>query len=367
VVYAERAIPADGRSRVDRDSAFTDIDYAIYLGETTAPKALTTSNVDPEALPFAKPTGTASVPIGDTVLTLVTHPRRHLGSPLSQQLPLILLLIGPVLTVVAFIISRLLIRRRQRAEDSAAVAIGLSERLQRALLPLAVPKVPDLEVAVEYVAGARGVDIGGDWYSIIALDTDDFAFVVGDVSGKGIDAVAVMARARFTLRAYLLRGDRPDVALSMAAGQFDVTEDGHIVTVMVGVGNWRTGEVTVANAGHCKPLLLRGTGPVFLDVATGLPLGAGSVAYAATSFTMDSGDLLFCYTDGLIERRTEDIDVGMRRLARVVAGVAHTSVAEVVAHTVQTLRSDQAEDDVAVLAFRRTPDHDRAGTQELDR
>jgi serine phosphatase RsbU (regulator of sigma subunit) len=211
------------------------------------------------------------------------------------------------------------------------------------------------------------VDIGGDWYSIIALDTDNFAFVVGDVSGKGIDAVAVMARARFTLRAYLLRGDRPDVALSMAAGQFDVTEDGHIVTVMVGVGNWRTGEVTVANAGHCKPLLLRGTGPVFLDVATGLPLGAGSVAYAATSFTMDSGDLLFCYTDGLIERRTEDIDVGMRRLARVVAGVAHASVAEVVAHTVQTLRSDQAEDDVAVLAFRRTPDHDRAGTQELDR
>ena len=87
-------------------------------------------------------------------------------------------------------------------------------------------------------------------------NSDHFAFVVGDVSGRGIDAVAVMASARFTLRAYLLRGDTAATALGMCSRQFDVTADGHIATAVVGIGNWRTGEVTVANAGHCLPLLL---------------------------------------------------------------------------------------------------------------
>ena len=59
------------------------------------------------------------------------------------------------------------------------------------------------------MAGAQGVDIGGDWYSVIGVDDDRFAFVVGDVSGHGVDAVAVMAHARFTLRAYLVDGGSP--------------------------------------------------------------------------------------------------------------------------------------------------------------
>ena len=352
VAYAERPIPPDGRSPVDSDSAFSDVHYAIYLGPRTVQAALTTTDSDPQRLPFDGRTATERVPFGDTVLTLVTTPRDHLGASLSRRLPLTLMAGGLFLTVVALVTGQLLVRRREDAEDSAAFAVGLSERLQRALLPLAIPDIPHLEVAVDYVAGTRGVDIGGDWYSVVALDGDHFAFVVGDVSGRGIDAVAVMAHARFTIRAYLLRGDSPAAALSMSSRQFDVSTDGHIITTIVGVGNWRTGEITVANAGHCKPLLLSAGRTRFVDVATGPPLGTGPVTYEPTTFTMTSGDTLFCYTDGLIERRTEDIDTGMDRLAATVAGTADGSVADLVDHSLRALRDDRAEDDIAVLAFR---------------
>jgi serine phosphatase RsbU (regulator of sigma subunit) len=70
-----------------------------------------------------------------------------------------------------------------------------------------------MEVSSEYVAGAQGIDIGGDWYSAIPVGDETFAFVVGDVSGNGVDAVAEMARARFTLRAYLFDGNGPATAL----------------------------------------------------------------------------------------------------------------------------------------------------------
>jgi serine phosphatase RsbU (regulator of sigma subunit) len=316
--------------------------------------ALTTTNVEASSLPFTGPTVTQRIPFGDTELTLVTSARGHLGAPLSHQLPLILAGVGLVLTLVAFGVSRLLVRRRQKAEDSAAFAVALSERLQRALLPLAIPDIDNLEFAVEYAAGTRGVDIGGDWYSIIGVDDDQFAFVIGDVSGKGIDAVAVMARARFTLRAYLLRGDSPNVALSMAARQFDVIQDGHIVTTMVGIGNRRTGEVTVANAGHCQPALLRAGEVSFLEPITGPPLGTVHVSYEPTTFAMESGDTLFFYTDGLIERRGEGIDTGMHRLSTTLASAGSVSVAALVDHAVRSLRSSDAEDDVAVLAFRWT-------------
>lgn len=351
VVSAERAIPRDGRSRLDSDPAFVDLNYANYLGPKPVRSALTTTNVDPATLPLTGITATERIPFGDTVLTLVTSPQDHLGAQLSHWLPLILLVSGLSSTFIVVALSRLLTRRRLAAEDSAAFASGMSERLQRALLPLTVPEVPQLDAAIKYVAGTSGVDIGGDWYNFVALDGNRFAFVIGDVSGKGIDAVAVMARARFTLRAYLMRGDSPDHVLSESSPQFDVGEDGHIATTIVGVGDWSTGRITVANAGHCPPLLLGESGPRFVDLATGPPLGVGRFTYLPTTFQLAPGDVLFCYTDGLIERRDEDIDVGMARLASTVTA-EHGSVDALVEHAVDALRVREAPDDIAVLAFR---------------
>ncbi len=368
VVYAERAVPANRRAPVDRDSAFADLHYAIYLGPEVRQAALSTTDVAPASLPLGGNTDRVQVPFGDTVLTLVTTPRHHLGATLSRWLSLLLLVGGLVLTAVAARTGYHLVAGRQDAQQDAATIAGLYqqvgtlyeeqrepyERLQRALLPHVIPTLPHLEIASEYVAGARGVDIGGDWYSIIALAGDTFGFVVGDVSGRGVDAVAVMAHVRFTLRAYLIEGHSPSAALEMCSHQFDITTDGHMTTALVGVGDHRTGEVTLANAGHPRPLLVADGAARFLDTRVGPPLGTGPAPYPSTTVTLPPGALLFCYTDGLVERRTEDIDTGMDRL-RTTVEQAHqqgTPVQDLVEHTLGALRNDTAPDDIAVLAFR---------------
>ena len=368
LVYAERAIPANRRAPVDRDSAFSQIHYAIYLGRHTTADALSTTDVDPRTLPFHGVRSRQSVPFGDTSLTLTTTPRSRLGSDLSGALPLILLIGGLLLTAVAARVGQRLTRDRESAEHDAATITTLYQqtetlydqqrelfvRLQRALLPSANPELPHLEVAAEYAAGARGLDIGGDWFSIIELDGERFGFVVGDVSGRGVDAVAVMARARFTIRAYLTDGDDPVTVLEKCSQQVDIVADGHMTTALVGVGSWRTGEVTLASAGHPPPVLLGDGRPRFVEVSPGRPLGAGVAPYPVTTFTMPPGSTLFCFTDGLVERRGEDIDTGLSRLADVLARVADRPVDDLVAHALATLRHEDAPDDIATLAIRWT-------------
>ena len=367
IVYAESAIPADRRSPADGDVAFADLDYAIYLGDQTDLANMTTTDVDPATLPLDGLTYQTTVPLGDTVVTFVATPHHHLGSSLSQRLPLILLFGGLFLTAAAALVARKLVRAQGEAESNTATITGLyqrvdtlyeeqralSVRLQHALLPQMNPSIPQLEIAAEYVAGAQGVDIGGDWYSILDIGNDQFAFVVGDVSGRGVDTVAEMARARFTLRAYLVDGNSPQQALEKCSRQFDVASDGHMITAAVGVGNARTGEITLANAGHPPPLLVSVGGSEYLDVPVGHPLGVGPSSYRPTTVTMPVGSTLLLYTDGLIERRSEGIDVGMGRLADLAEPLADEPVENLVSQVVTTLRHADAPDDIAVLAFRR--------------
>lgn len=369
VVYAERTIAADRRAPVDRDSAFSELHYAIYLGHEVRRDALSTTDLDPATLPLHGRTARTEVPFGDNVLTLTTTPRHHLGAPLSQQLPWLLVVGGLLLTGVAARAGQQLGRGRQTAEEDAATITALYEdaetffaqqrdlfvSLQRALLPHMNPLIPNIELASEYVAGARGLDIGGDWFSIIELsDGSRFGFVVGDVSGRGVDAVAVMAQARFTIRAYLMEDDDPAVVLEKCAPQFDILTDGHMVTALVGVGNWRTGEMTLASAGHPPPALLTDAGATFVELTPGRPLGAGGGPYPTTSVTLPAGGTLFCYTDGLVERRGEDIDAGLTRLAGVLESAVDRPVEDLVAHALDTLRREDEVDDIATLAIRWT-------------
>jgi serine phosphatase RsbU (regulator of sigma subunit) len=368
LVYAERLIPEDRRAPVDKDSAFRQLHYALYLGHSTKTDSLATTDMNPASLPLDGLTSRETVPFGDNVLTLVTTPREHLGSDLSRQLPWVALIGGLVLTAIAARAGQRLGEGRENAEEDAATIAALFDRaeslfgqqrelfvsLQRALLPHVNPTMPNLEIASRYVAGARGLDIGGDWYSIIAVDDERYGFVVGDVSGRGVDAVAVMAQARFTVRAYLLEGDDPSTALEKSAPQFDIVADGHMTTVLVGVGNARTGEIQLASAGHLPPLLLTDDGPTFLEIRSGRPLGTGLDRYPTTTYQMPPGSTLFCYTDGLVERRGESIDDGLARLARVIEEAADGSVEQLASHAVDMLRNENAADDIALLAMRWT-------------
>jgi serine phosphatase RsbU (regulator of sigma subunit) len=369
VVYTERAIPANRRVAVESDSAFADLRFATYLGRRIRSADLATTDQTPSELPLHGRVTTATIPFGDTVITLVAKADGHLGGTLGWRLPWIILVVGLMISTVAAVITEQFVRRRRRAEADADTIASLYEEvnslygeqrsiaaaLQKALLPRSNPDIGRLEIASRYVGGTQGIDIGGDWYSIIAIDDQHFGFVVGDVMGRGIDAAAIMARLRYTVRAYLLEGHPPEVALAMTGEQLDIIADGHFATLLVGLGELDTGRVSIANAGHLDALLLVDGSANYVHTEVGAALGlAQDASYRATTVQLEPGAALLLFTDGLVERRGENLDVGLARL-RTVAADSSRPLDELVDHLLGEMIGDGVEDDVAILGFRWLP------------
>jgi serine phosphatase RsbU (regulator of sigma subunit) len=178
------------------------------------------------------------------------------------------------------------------------------------------------------------------------------AFVVGDVSGRGVSAAALMARLRFTMLAYLLEGHPPDAVLDMCARQIDITDDGHFATVLIGVVDLPSGVVTVANAGHPPPLVVTGAQASYASTLVGPPLGTWAARYETTSFEVPPSSMLLAYTDGLIERRGESLDVGLERLAvAAVRAAGSPSLDAALDCVLELMVRGASEDDVALLAL----------------
>ncbi|MEU4167172.1 SpoIIE family protein phosphatase [Streptomyces sp. NPDC026665] len=203
------------------------------------------------------------------------------------------------------------LRRAHAREREVAVA------LQDALLPSPDQTGPH-HAAVRYRPATRSLNVCGDWYDLVALNDGRMAVAVGDVVGHGLSAACVMGQLRSALSAASRAAEGPARALEVLglyARSVDGAESTTAVTAWI---DWETHTIRYSSAGHPPPALLRGDGSVeFLDGATDPPLGARPEHVerpeAATDFA--AGDTLVLYTDGLIERRTEDIDVGLGRLA----------------------------------------------------
>ena len=143
-------------------------------------------------------------------------PNGELGGALLADLPLIVVLGGVVLSLIAAFLTEHLVRRRTQAEALATEnrrmypeQRSIAEILQRALLPQDLPEISGVETSARYVAGSKDADVGGDWYDVIPLDGNRFLFVVGDVSGHGVEAATLMARLHFSIRAFASHGDSP--------------------------------------------------------------------------------------------------------------------------------------------------------------
>ncbi len=356
VVYAEAAIPKDRRARVDQNSAFKDLDYAIYLGDTRDTNLLIGSSLPSDELPLRGRHHSEVVPFGDSSLRLDMAPRRELGGELLRDLPWALLLAGIALSLGAAMLVGRLVGRRQHAEALATENARLfaqqrtvAQTLQHSLLPDVLPDVAGASLAVRYLAGVEEVDIGGDWYDVIALDEHRALFIVGDVSGRGLRAAAVMAALRFGARAYAAEGDEPEIILSKLSRLLSVELDGHFATVLCGILDAQAQTLVLANAGHLQPLLVTETGATFLDSHLGLPVGvsAGS-QYERTVVQLPARGTLLAFTDGLVERRGQMLDVGLERLRRSVIGNSG-SLDEMLDHVVDDLTGDGTEDDTALL------------------
>jgi Stage II sporulation protein E (SpoIIE) len=363
VVYGEDALPPSHYSPPQKNSAFNDLNYALYLGPTSRPSNLLIASV--RHLPLPGRHTQEKVPFGNTVLTVTVASRGSLTGSLPQLLPWIIAFGGVLLTLGATALTVRLIERRRATERLAdeleAVAEenqrlyaeqrGIAQTLQHALLPASLPQLAGLQISARYEAGAEGVEIGGDWYDVIELGEHRLLLVVGDVSGKGLPAATAMATLRFAIHAYAADGDEPTIFLPKLSGLVSVYEDSHLATVLCAVIDATTRQVTITNAGHLPPLVIANGGSSFVDTPVGLPVGIDrAAAYSSVTVSVPPGATFLAFTDGLVERRGESIEVGLERLRAEVSS-NHVPLEQLLTRVVHDLRHD-APDDTAVAGIR---------------
>jgi PAS domain S-box-containing protein len=224
--------------------------------------------------------------------------------------------------------------------------------LQRSLLPGSITGADSLDVAAAYLpAGER--DVGGDWYDVIPLSCGRVAIVIGDVMGRGVRAAALMGQLRAAIRGYAVQ-DLPPIDVMTYLDDFvGGLVESAIVTCVYAVYDPVDHRVCLASAGHVPPLLVPADGPAtVLDELAGVALGAGTTMHSQTEVALRPGDGLVLYTDGLVERRGEDIDEGIARLADVMTPLP-ASLEDACDEAVAAMgRDDGHDDDVAVLVVR---------------
>jgi serine phosphatase RsbU (regulator of sigma subunit) len=229
-------------------------------------------------------------------------------------------------------------------------------RLQRAVLPDLAGSIGGWEVAAHYTPAGR-TEVGGDFYDVIELPDGDVAMFLGDVMGRGVGAAAAMAQMRAALRAYIAVDPWPRAVMDTLDRLFTTYQFSQLVTLVYAVFSGRGSHVTMVNAGHPSPLVAHRDGTVSrLGDATGPPLGTGIGGYGVVQAELAPGDVILTFSDGLIERRDEDIDEGMARAAAVAARLVAGDLAEALDGLVDEVRDHSRDDDVAALALRLRTD-----------
>ncbi|HVX23657.1 MAG TPA: GAF domain-containing SpoIIE family protein phosphatase [Acidimicrobiales bacterium] len=224
--------------------------------------------------------------------------------------------------------------------------------LQRSLLPSALPDTSEIRFASRYLPAEVG-GVGGDWYDAFLLPSGHLWVMVGDVVGHDLRAAVVMGRLRSALRAYALEGWSPEEVLRHADRKLQHFEAGATATVVCAVLDPTFDRIQVASAGHPPPVYAGPDRPaVLLPVPPAPPLGVVDDLHpAALRADMDPGAVLLLYTDGLVERRGEPLDVGLERLrAATTAGDPEMVCRRVIDGLIG---SRPSRDDVAVLVTHR--------------
>jgi serine phosphatase RsbU (regulator of sigma subunit) len=358
VASAGQDLPSSRRLMIPANSPDAGLNIAIYFGRHATPAALIESNVAHP--PLTGTVSSATVPFGSSYITLVMSPRSPLTGRWSQLLPWGILIFGVLFTLGLVAMTERLVRRRKYAEQLAdenrnlyAEQRNVALALQKSLLPKALPSIDGMEFAARYIPGDHGVEVGGDWYSAIVVDDHRFAFVVGDVSGRGVAAASIMASLRYTIRAYASLGYNPSQVLTMASREINIRRDGHFATVLVGLVDNQRLEMTLASAGHLPALLSNGEHSTYIEVPVGTPLGISAPKYDSVTVAISQGSTVIAFTDGLVERRNESLDAGLERLRHKAQSVGSIGVEDLLSTVADALCDEAgADDDTAILAFR---------------
>ena len=249
------------------------------------------------------------------------------------------------------------------AEARIDAELAFAKAIQHSALPSIFPPYPNRKEFAIWACMDTAKEVGGDFYDFYFVDEDTLAFLIADVSGKGIPAAMFMMEAKTLLKSYAESGMGVAEVLTQANNKLcEGNEAGMFVTVWMGCLNTRTGEVTYANAGHNRPVIRHADGSVeMVKSRPGLVLaGMEDIRYRANTVQLKPGDLIYLYTDGVTEATNADNGLyGDNRLLAVLEGNTDADVHAVCANVktdVDIFVGDAPRfDDITMLALTYMP------------
>lgn len=240
--------------------------------------------------------------------------------------------------------------------------LAVAGEIQQAILPSKFPPFPDLVDKVDIFASMTPAkDVGGDFYDFFQIDADRIGFVIADVSGKGIPAALFMAVSRTLIRSTGLRGIPSNECISYANRLLcNESLDAMFVTVFYGIYTISTGVIDYTNAGHNPPYLLRRN-----NVVEALPLSQNFIVgvfddfvYTNSTLTLEPGDALILYTDGVTEAFNEGKqqfgEKGLEKTLKSVPGADSKEIIEAIKEDVTDFSGNEPQsDDITILSLKR--------------
>jgi len=245
---------------------------------------------------------------------------------------------------------------QKRASETRILALQrIADAFHRAQLPQRLPTTPEIAFDATYAPARDAAQFGGDWYDVFTFDERRFFFSMGDVTGHGLDAAVTMSRMRQAIFTLALVERDPATILERVNRLLMIVTD-ELVTAVCGTIDAETGEFTYASAGHPPALVVSPDGAIREMTSSAPPLGFSELlSIPRRSDRLNVGEMLVCYTDGIVEY-AHDVIAGERRLHAVVAEIAAAGTeapARTIAERVLGV-GQRGPDDVAVLVIART-------------
>ncbi len=254
--------------------------------------------------------------------------------------------------------------RKQAAKDHDRLValqreLDVARRIQQSILPRTFPQLQNFALCAEMITAK---EVGGDLYDFFMIDDDRLGFMIGDASGKGVPAALFMAVSRTLLRSTALRGASPDECLQQVNALLHANSDHEtFITLFYAILDTRNGEIAYCNAGHNPPYLLRRSGDLeSVTAAGGLMLGLfGHATYQIGKLTLQPGDRLIMFTDGVTEAKNPaQDDFTEARLEEFLRRAPGTALPQLISGMISEVQAfaggaPQA-DDLTVLALGHT-------------
>jgi len=254
---------------------------------------------------------------------------------------------------------------KQKLEEEMAMA----RKIQSRLLPATLPVLKGIQMDAVNISSKQ---VSGDYYDLIEREDGRLAIIIADVSGKGMPASILASNIQAALRAQCYTCESPGLVLERINLQIHASTDPqHFATLFLAVFDPVTHELIYSSGGHNSPVLMRGSGEFELLDKGGLPLGAFDFGtYDEGNLTLELGDLLFLYTDGLTETRdrTGEDEFGEDRLNALLREHRTAEVPELfkTVHRVLAEYSgrEDAEDDITMVGLKIVPVEEAALARE---